>query len=193
MLLDQWLWADGYQLRVGLTGSEGGQRGWICSPPSCHKISRGPAEAARWHWCKQIPQTATWGKTKIRLMLEIFPGEALNSYLGHSWSHCSFPSHGRQDKECQAAGLLPSWPHFTMSALLWKGCPRQCTRDAQPLHPSTGWLLVFFFLAPSNAVMFDRSDLFSCNEPLGKKGTNAVTSHHKSRCWEMNFATLPLL
>lgn len=102
-------------------------------------------------------------------MLKIFPGEALNSYLGGSWSHCYFLGHGRQDKECQAAGLLPSWPHFTMSALLWKGCPRQCTRDAQPLHPSMGCCVFFFFLAPSNVVMFDRSDLFSCNEPLGKK------------------------
>lgn len=32
------------------------------------------------------------------------------------------------------------------------------------------FFLSFFFLAPANVAMFDRSDLLSCNEPLGEKG-----------------------
>lgn len=188
MLPGHWCWTDGYQLKFGLTSSEGGQRVWVYSPPFSMEIRRGPLEASRWRWCKK--NTPTCGKTEIRLMLEIFPGEAL-LYLKSSWSHCSFLGHKRQSKGCQAAGLLPSWPRFTMSAPLWKACPRQCTRDAQPSHPSMG-CFTFFSLALANVVMFDRSDL-SCNEPLGKTGTNAVTSHHKSCCWDMNFATLPWL
>lgn len=109
---------------------------------SSMEIRRGPFEASTWHWCKKISQLVA-RLISIRLMLEIFPGEALNLYLKSSWSHCSFLGHKRQSKGCQAAGLLPSWPHFTMSVPLWKACPRQCTRDAQPSHPSMGVLLFF--------------------------------------------------
>lgn len=186
MLPGQWCWTDGYQLKSGLISSEGGQRGW-------GTLLHGNQKGAFWSLKVTLMQknTTTCGKTEIRLMLEIFPGEALNLYLKSSGSHYSFLGHKRKSKGCQAAGLLPSWPRFTMSAPLWKACPRQCTRDAQPSHPSTG-CFIFFSLALANAVMFDRSDL-SCNEPLGKIGTNAVTSHHKSCCWDMNFATLPWL
>lgn len=111
------------------------------------------------------PELGTW----------IFLGEGLILYLQGSWSHCSFLGHGSRSKGCQAAGLLPSWPRFTMSVLLWKPDKAQ-GMDAQPLHPSTGCFPFFFFfffffsLASSYVAMFDRSDLLSCNEPLGEKG-----------------------
>lgn len=52
-------------------------------------------------------------------------------------------------------------------------CERVAPDNAQGMHSPCiqvwGVVFFFFFLAPSNVVMFDRSDLFSCNEPLGKK------------------------
>lgn len=54
-------------------------------------------------------------------------------------------------------------------------CERVTPDKAQGMHSPCiqvqgGFSFFFFFLAPANVAMFDRSDLLSRNEPLGEKG-----------------------
>lgn len=165
---DQWCWADEYQLRVGLW-MRGEGLGLLSS------ILRWKRQEA--HWSHKVtliktPQIPTWGKTKIRLALGIFQDNRASSSLCKVLEVTALSSVTRGSRKgvrqlaCYLPDPVSQCLHF---------CERVTPDKAQGMHSPCiqvqgGFSFFFFFLAPANVAMFDRSDLLSRNEPLGEKG-----------------------
>lgn len=141
-----------------------------CSPASCMKTAAGPLKPQGDTETNKHSKPQAAARPNSGLCLD-FPGRGAHLVFARFLEPLLFPRSRELVERMSGSWLATFLTPFHNVCASVKGLRQTkhkgCTALASKYRV---FFLSFFFLAPSNVAMFDRSDLLSCNEPLGERG-----------------------